>query len=145
METQTARQIVAQGLQARKDTRAAEIRAEKLQEEVEAANEARFYEQLKLQNARRAWQYEREDLTGTVNRQRIALRQLREEMEETRKREKAARRRRIILSIVKAVIAFVLLVIARDLELVVYWLADSLLAFSASYLFVAVIALTRKK
>lgn len=145
METLTAREIVAQGLQARKDARAAEARAEKLREEVTAANEARFYDQLKWENARRAWQYEREDLTGTVNRQRIALRQLREEMGELRKREGNARRRRILLSAVKAVIIFGLLIVARDKELVVYWLADSLLAFTLSYLFVAVIALTRKK
>lgn len=145
METMTARQIVEQGLQARKEARAAEARAEKLREEVTAANEARFYEQMKLQNARRAWQYEREDLTGTISRQRIALRQLREEMGELRKREREARRRRILLSVVKAVIIFGLLIVARDKDLVVYWLADSLLAFTLSYLFVAVIALTRKK
>lgn len=145
METLTARQIVEQGLQARKETRAAEARAEKLREEVTAANEARFYEQMKLQNARRAWQYEREDLTGTISRQRTALRQLREELGEMRKREKKARRRRILLSIVKAVIIFGLLIVARSKELVVYWLADSLLAFTLSYLFVAVVALTCKK
>lgn len=145
METLTARQIVEQGLQARKETRAAEARAEKLREEATAANEARFYEQMKLQNAQRAWQYEREDLTGTISRQRTALRQLREEMGEMRKRERQARRRRILFSVVKAAIIFGLLICARSKELIVYWLADSLLAFTATYLFVAVIALTRKK
>lgn len=145
MDTLTAKQIVSQGLQDRKNVRAAEARAEKFREEADAANEARFYCQLKWENARRAWQYEREDLTGTISRQRITLRQLREELEEMRKREKKTRRRRIILSIVKAVLIFGLLIVARDKGLVVYWLADSLLIFILAYLFVAVIALTHKK
>lgn len=145
MDTQTAKQIVAQGLNDRKNVRAAEARAEKLREDVAAVNDARFREKMAHRKAMNAWQREREDLTGTVSRQRAALRQLREENEELHKREREAQQRRILISAVKAVVAFGLLIVARDLELVVSWLADSLLAFTATYLFCAVVALTHKK
>ncbi len=139
------KEIVQQGLQVRKDVRAAEIRAEKYRAEVDAANDARFRDQMVYRQAQRAWQYEREDLTGTISRQFIALRQMREEIGEMRKREREARQRRILISAVKAIILFAVLICIRDLGLIVTWLIDSLLAFSMTWLLFSVVILNYKK
>lgn len=139
------KEIVQQGLDARKNTRAAEARAEMYRAEVVAANDARFRDHMRYRQARNAWQCEREDLQGTVTRQRIALRQMREEIGEMRRREQEARQRRIITSAVKALILFAFLLCVRDLGLIVTWLTDSLLAFSMTWLLSAVVFLNYKK
>lgn len=139
------KEIVQQGLDARKNTRAAEARAEKYRAEVDAANDARFRDQMVYRQAQRAWQYEREDLQGEVSRQRIALRQMREEIGELRKREQKARQRRTLTSAVKALIMFALLICIRDLDLIVTWLIDSMLAFSMTWLLITVAILNFKK
>ena len=139
------KEIVQQGLQVRKDVRAAEIRAEKFRAEAVAINDARFRDQMRDRQAKSAWQCEREDLQGMVNRQRIALTQMREEIGEMRKRERDARQVRIALSIAKAAALFVLLIFARDHNLIVAWLNDSLMAFSISWLLIAITALTCRK
>lgn len=139
------KEIVQQGLDARKNTRAAEIRAEKYRAEVVAANDARFRDQMVYRQAQRAWQYEREDLQGTVSRQRIAIRQMREEIGEMQKREQTNRQMRIAASIAKAAALFVLLIFARDYGLIVAWLTDSLLAFSMTWLLISVASLNHKK
>ena len=139
------KEIVQQGLQARKDVRAAEIRAEKYRTEVDAVNDARFRDQMVYRQAQRAWQYEREDLQGEVSRQRIALRNMREEIGEMRKREQKARQRRILVSAVKAITLFAILLCVRDLGLIVTWLNDSLLAFSMMWLLTSVAILNYKK
>ena len=139
------KEIVQQGLDARKNTRAAEARAEKYRAEVDAANDARFRDQMVYRQAQRAWQYERQDLQGEVSRQRIALRQMREEIGELRKREQKARQRRTLTSAVKALIMFALLICIRDLDLIVTWLIDSMLAFSMTWLLITVAILNFKK
>ena len=141
----TNKEIVQQGLDARKNTRAAEARADKYRAEVVAANDARFRDQMVYRQAQRAWQYEREDLQGTVIRQRIALIRMREEIGVMRKREQEARQRRILTGAVKAIILFVFLICIRDLGLIVSWLTDSLLAFSMTWLLISVVSLNHKK
>ena len=140
-----SKEIVQQGLQNRKDVRAAEIRAEKYRTEVAAANDARFRDQMRFRQARNAWLCEREDLQGMVSRQRIAIRQMREEIGEMQKREQNNRQMRIAASIVKAATLFVLLIFARDYSLIVKWLNDSLLAFSMTWLIFSVVMLNHKK
>lgn len=139
------KEIVQQGLQDRKDVRAAERRAEKYHADMVAANDARFRDQMRYRQAQNAWKDERENLQCTVSRQRIALRQMREEISEMRKREQEARHRRIITSAAKAIILFVLMVCIRDLGLIVTWLIDSLLAFSMTWLLVVIVILNYKK
>lgn len=132
------REIVQQGLDARKNVRAAEARAEELREQLAVANEACFYEQLRLQNARRAWQYEREDLTGTISRQRIALRQLREQLAAAEDRERECRRTRAMINGTKAISALFVLIGIRNIGWIVPWLADSLIALSVACLCIAI-------
>jgi hypothetical protein len=140
-----ARETVQKGLDARKNVRAAEARIEQLRAEVNAVNDARFREHMRHVQARNAWLYERDDLQATVSRQRLTIRELRDENEKMARRERDDRQRRILLSAVKAVVLFGLLICARDLDLIVHWLTDSLLAFTATWLFCAVISLTHKK
>jgi hypothetical protein len=140
-----AKEIVKQGLQARKDLRAAEDRAEKLREDLAAVNDARFREQLRHQKAQHNWHREQEILTGTVYRQRATLRQQRERIADLVQREHDARQRRILIGAVKALIVLAFLILARDLGWIVSWLAASMMAATATYLLFAVVALTRNK
>ena len=141
----TNKEIVQKGLQARKDVRAAETRAEKCLAEAVSANDARFRDLMAYRQAQRTWQYEREDLQGTVSRQRIALRQMREEIGQLRKREHESRQRRILASAAKAIISFAVLIFIRDLGLIVTWLTDSLLAFSMTWFLITIAILNFKK
>lgn len=140
-----AKEIVKQGLQARKDVRAAEARTEKLREDLAAVNDARFREQLRHQKAMHNWQREQEILNGTIYRQRNTIRQLREEKEILVQREQDARQRHTLIGAVKALIILALLIIGRDLGWIVSWLAASLMATASTYLLFAVVALIRKK
>lgn len=140
-----ARETVQQGLDARKNVRAAEARAEQLRAEVNAINDARFREHMRYRQARNAWQYERDDLQGTISRQRITIRELREENEKMARREREDRQRRTLIGAVKAVVLFALLIWARNLDLMVTWLTDSLIGLCATWIFCAVVTLTHKK
>ena len=132
-----AKETVQKGLQARKDARAAEIRAEKLREDVTAANDARFREQLSYRKAKRSWQAEKEILVGDVYRQRRTIRQLREENEQLRQKEAYAKRVSALVDIVKYGVIFVGLVWIQDTGWIVSWLNSSLIAVSATCLFFA--------
>lgn len=139
------KEIVQMGLDARKNVRAAEARAEMLREEVTAANEARFYDNLKWKNARRAWQYEREDLTGVISRQRISLRQMREQLAVAEKRARKARQIRVLINAAKAFISLIVLIGIRDIGWIVPWLVDSMTALAVTCLFIAIFRLLRNK
>ena len=132
-----AKETVQKGLQARKDARAAEIRAEKLREDVTAANDARFREQLSYLKAKRSWQAEKEILVGDVYRQRRTIRQLREENEQLRQKEAYAKQVSALVDIVKYGAIFVGLVWIQDTGWIVSWLNSSLIAVSATCLFFA--------
>jgi hypothetical protein len=140
-----AKETVKQGLQARKDARAAELRAEKLREDVAAANDARFREQMRYWTAERRWQAEKEILVGTVYRQQNTIRELREEKAKLLRREQEGRQLRTLIGAVEAVAILALLIVVQDLGLIVSWLATSLMAAVATYLFFAVVALIRGK
>ncbi len=139
-----ARETVQKGLQARKDVRAAEARVEKLREDMANVNDARFREQLSYRKARLDWQQEREVMLGTIYRQHTALHQLREEKEALAQRERDDRHLRTLFSAVKAVIAFALLICARDMGWIVTWLTDSLLAISVTCFLFAIARLTHR-
>lgn len=140
-----AKETVQKGLDARKNVRAAEARAEGYRETVDAVRESYFYDSMKWQNSRRQWQQERADLEGQVQSQRRLIRQLVAEREELRQHEKQARKRQILISAAKAVVFFVLLALARETDWIVTWLVDSMLALAATYLFALVVMLTRIK
>ncbi len=132
-----AKETVKQGLQARKDVRAAEARNEKLREDLAAVNDARFREQLRHQKAMHHWQREQEILVGDVYRQRCTIRQLREENAKLRQREAYAKQVSALVDAVKYGIIFVGLVWIQDTGWIVPWLNSSLIAVSATCLFFA--------
>lgn len=140
-----AKETVKQGLQARKDVRAAEARTEQLREDLTAANDARFREHMSHRQAKLAWQSERESLICTVYRCRYTIRHLREEKEALIRREREAQQRRVLFSAIKSVGVIALLLITRDLGLIVSWLASSMLALAVTHLLFTVVALVRNK
>lgn len=140
-----AKETVQKGLDARKNVRAAEARAERYREDADVIRESYFYDRMKWQNSRRRWQQERADLEGQVQSQRRLIRQLVIEREELQQREKQARHRQTLLSAAKAVVFFVLLALARETDWIVTWLVDSMLALTATYLFALFVMLTRIK
>jgi hypothetical protein len=140
-----ARETVQKGLDARKNVRAAEARAERYRDDADAIRDAYFYDRMKWQNDRSRWQQERSDLEGRLQSQRGLIRQLAIEREEFRQRERQARHRRILLSAVKAVVFFILLASVREMNWIVTWLADSMLALIATYLIALAAMLTHNK
>jgi len=140
-----AKETVKQGLQARKDVRAAEDRAEKFRKDLAAANDARFYDHIGWKAQRATLRREQEILAGVVNRQRVTILQLKEEKAVLLQRERMDRQQRIMISIVKAAATFFLTIIAKNLGWIVPNLAASLLIGSAFYLCFAFAKLTRNK
>lgn len=138
-----AKETVKQGLQARKDVKAAEARAEKLLEELISVNDARLHEQLRHQNDRRNWQMENGILAGTVHRQQHVIRQLRKEKEDLLRHEQNARQRHILIGAVKAVVILAALTAAKGQGWIVPWLVASLTAAAATYLIFAIVVLIR--
>lgn len=137
------KEIVANGLQARKDVKAATTRAEKFREAAASVHDARFHDRCRYENDRREWQEEKAGLEQSVLFQRNAIKRLVRERDELLKREHDGRQRRIIVGVVKAIFATVLLSAARDLGWVVAWLATGLLVASAVYMCCAIVKLAR--
>ena len=140
-----AKETVKQGLQARKDVRAAEARAEKLREDLTAVNDARFREHMSHRKAKRSWQAEKEILVGTVYQQHQTVRELREENAELRRHAQEAKQLHTLIGAVKAVLILAGLVVAQDLGWIVSWLAASLMACTVTYLFFTTVAWVRGK
>ena len=137
------REIVQQGLNARKDVRAAEARAEKYREDADAVRDNLFREQLSHKRARSEWQEEKAILTGIINRQNSTIVHLREYMAAAEDRARDARKRRILISAIKAIAAFVFLVNIHDTGWIVSWLTNSLTVLSLFCLGVSVFRLFR--
>jgi hypothetical protein len=140
-----AKETVQKGLDARKNVKAAEARAEKLREVIDSTRDAYFYDRMRWQNDRSRWQQERSDLEGRLQSQRSLIRQLAIEREEFRQRERQTRQRLILFSAAKAVVFFILLASIREMGWVVTWLADSVLALIATYLIALATMLTHNK
>ena len=139
------KEIVQQGLNARKDVRAAEARAEKYREERDAANDARFYDRLSWKAQQATMQREKEILVGVVNRQRVTILQLKDEKAALLQRERLLRRCRVLTGIAKAATIFFLTIWFKRLGWVAPNLALSLLMGSAAFVCFAVYTLARNK
>lgn len=139
------KEIVNKGLQARKDVRAAESRAEKFRQEAEDQRDARFYERNKYTADRREWLEEKQSLVWQVEDLKTAVRCLAEDRAVLIDREKQTHQRHILADAVQAIVASVLFAIARDLGWIVPWLANVLAGASILCLILAVAKLTRNK
>lgn len=139
------KEIVQQGLNARKDVRAAEARAEKYREERDAANDARFYDRLSWKAQQATMQREKEILVGVVNRQRVTILQLKDEKAALLQRERLLRRCRVLTGIAKAATIFFLTIWFKRLGWVAPNLALSLQCGCTAFLGYAFYKLVRNK
>lgn len=131
------REIVQQGLNARKDVRAAEARAEKYREAADVIRDELFQEQLRHKRIRSEWLEEKAIMTGVINRQHSTIVHLREYMAAADDRARYARQRRALNNAIEAIFAFVFLAAIYDTGWIVSWLADSLIALTLVCLGVA--------
>lgn len=139
------KEIVSKGLQARKDVRAAEARAEKFRQDAADQYDACFYERNKRKIETRAWQDERAQLHECLAAQQRTICRLTKERDTLLDREQHAKQRHTIVGVVKAILAAMLIAAARDMGWIVTWLATVLLCASVAYMVHAVVTLTRKK
>ena len=140
----SSKEIVQQGLQVRKDVRAAEARAERYRETIDTIRDTMFREQMSHKVARNNWLEEKATLNGIINRQHDTIRQLRESKAAAKAKAEEAYRTRTIYNAVKCAGLFVLMICAKDLGWVVPWLADSLAACALVGAFFAFIKLACK-
>lgn len=133
-----ARETVQKGLDARKNVRAAEARAERYREDADVIRDTLFREQMSHKRARRFWLEEKAIMTGVINRQHDTIVRLREQMASAEDRAREARRIRAMIDGVLAAIAFIALIWGYDRGWIVLWLADSLTALSLCCLVAAI-------
>lgn len=139
------REIVQQGLNARKDVRAAEARAEKFREEAAGQRDARFYDRMKWRVVAKDWQQERLTLLQQVNDYRRLTRILTEERDELIRREQEAFKLQTLTGAVKTIGLVILTTVARDAGWIVPGLAGAIAVAAAAHLIYAIFKLTRKK
>jgi uncharacterized protein YaaR (DUF327 family) len=144
------KEIVQRGLETRKALREAKAQAKRYQEAVGEAKDARFYDHLNWENARREWQAEKYSLLWEVNDLKRAVDQLaddRDRLADDRDRlieqKREIRQQNIIVNVIKAIIFGIVLLACWNLGLVVGWLADMLLAVSVVYMGFAIVKLAR--
>lgn len=125
-----AKETVQQGLDARKNVRAAEARAERYRELVDVTRDTLFREQMSHKRARSAWMEDKAILNGVINRQHDTIVRLREQMASAEDRAREARQTRAMIDGIVAAIAFIVLICCYDQGWIVLWLADSLTALS---------------
>jgi hypothetical protein len=139
------KEIVQQGLDARKDVRAAEARAAQHQAETEDAREARFHDQIRHKNDAANWQQERERLEWNIGTMERNIHDLVKHRDALIAAQKEDQQRRKLIGIAKAVAFFVIVSTLRDLDLVTSWLGDGLMGATGGYLIFAICALLHKK
>lgn len=139
------KEIVQQGLNARKDVRAAEARAEKFRQDAADQSDARFYERNKHRLERADWLEEKAVMEKYISTLEKVNNSLTSERDRLIQHEKAAQQRQILLGSAKAILAVLLLTFARDLGWIVTWLATVLQCLSAGFLVYAFAKLTRNK
>lgn len=139
------REIVQQGLNARKDVRAAEARAEKYREDADAIRDELFQEQLSHKKVRSEWLEEKAIMTGVINRQHSTIVHLREYMATAEDRARDVRKRQALISAIKAIAAFTFLMAVYDTGWIVSWLSASLTALSLICLGIATFNWFRNK
>jgi hypothetical protein len=127
-----AKETVQKGLDARKNVRAAEARAERYREAADVIRDNLFREQMSHKRARRTWLEEKAVLTGIINRQNDTIVRLREKLAGIEAQERESKRLRAAVSGAKAAVTMVVLICFKELEWIVPWLADSLTALSVT-------------
>lgn len=132
------REIVQQGLDARKNTKAAEAKAERYREIANNTRDTLFREQMSHKQARRLWLEEKTIMTGWINRQHDVIVGLRQDLADAKDREREVRRNRALTNAVKYGVIFVSLIWTRGTGWIVPWLADSLTALSLVCLLAAI-------
>lgn len=139
------KEIVQQGLNARKDVRAAEARAEKFREEAAGQRDARFYDKMKWRVVAKDWQQERQTLVWQIEDQKNAIRTLVKERDELIRHEQEALQLQTLTGAVKMIGLVILTTVARDAGWIVPGLAGAIAVAAAANLIHAITKLTRKK
>lgn len=132
------KEIVQQGLDARKNTRAAEAKAARYRELVDVTRDTLFREQMSHSQARRLWMEEKTVLAGIINRQHSTIVDLRQDLAAAEDRARETRQLSALINAAKAVSSMLVLIGIRDIGGIVPWLADSLTAVSGICLGIAV-------
>lgn len=133
------KEIVQQGLDARKNTRAAEAKADKYRELAISTHDMLFLEQMSHKQAQRVWREEKDVLAGIIYRQNGTITGLRQNLAAAEDRAREGRQLRALISAAKAVGSMFVLIGIRDIGWIVPWLADSLVAASAICLTIALV------
>ena len=133
------REIVQQGLDARKNTRAAEAKAERYREIANNTRDMLFLEQMSHKQAHRVWREEKEVLSGIIYRQNGTIADLRQRMAAAEDQAREGLQLRALIGASKAVVSMFVLIGIRDIGWIVPWLADSLVGASAICLIVAML------
>lgn len=118
------KEIVQQGLDARKNVKAAEARAERYREDLAEVENARFYDQIQWRATKANWLREQEILNGVINRQRETIYRLREEVQELHREGRKTQRRLAMISCIKSAFLSLATICAMNLG----WLASNLAA-----------------
>ena len=140
-----AKETVQKGLDARKNVKAAEARAERYRETVDVIRDALFREQMSHKRARSIWVEERTTMEGIIYRQNDTIADLRQRLAAAEGRARKARQIRAMIDGSMACVAFVALIWTRDLGWIAPNLSDSLTALSLVCLGVAVFTWSRNK
>lgn len=141
------KETVQKGLDARKNVKAAEARAAQAEQKAAEANDDRLHERVNAQSERQAWEQEKHELVGQLDRALSYSQRLVDEIKEMRReaRDQAKARELLLVELAKASAAIILLYTVRDLDLVAFWLANGLVIASELYLTILLVKLFRKK
>lgn len=135
------KETVQKGLDARKDVNAAKEETEQIRKELEEAGHKIVSMKLSHENDKNYWNREKSELIELLIRECNENRTLAKIIEHKNKQEKEAEQRGLLVNVLKTVVALVLIVVFRDLELVNFWLAAALTALSTGYLSFAIVRL----
>lgn len=139
----TPRETVTKGLQDRKDVRAAEASRDMYREHAVNINNARIRDRVNQATAVRRLELERDALRKGWEEAVVESKRLNAELAACRKREANRHQRARLVNAAKAAVICLLLTFARDLDLIVPWLVNTLLAISVVYVAYAVTRLIR--
>jgi hypothetical protein len=137
------KETVQKGLDARKDVHAAKEETEQIRKELEEAGHELVRQRLSHENDKNYWNREKSELIELLIRECNENRTLAKIIEHKNKQEKEAEQRGLLANVLKTVVALILIVAFRDLNLVNTWLAAALAGVSTGYLAVAVVRLAR--
>lgn len=137
------KETVQKGLDARKEANTAKEETERIRKELEEVGHKMVSLQLSHENDKNYWNREKSELVEMLLLERRLNRDLGDILDRKDKREKEAEQRGLLASVLKTVVALILIVAFRDLDLVNVWLAAALAGLFTGYLAVAVVRLAR--